>query len=90
MPAVISVLKGSQIPREVRMSRKLNAREYIQIVSNKELGLDPECVGLRGSPTIVAGLSPATYPPRKKVVLQGQPEEVVKRLVEVLKQEGVL
>ncbi|AFA40520.1 MAG: electron transfer flavoprotein subunit beta/FixA family protein [Pyrobaculum sp.] len=90
MPAVISVLKGSQIPREVRLSRKLNAREYIQVVSNKELGLDPECVGLRGSPTLVAGMAPATYPPRKKVVIQGEPSEVVKKLVEILKSEGVV
>jgi electron transfer flavoprotein beta subunit len=90
MPAVISVLKGSQVPREVRLSRKLNAREYIQVVSNKELGLDPDCVGLRGSPTVVAGMAPATYPPRKKIVLQGDPAEVVKKLIQILKEEGVL
>jgi electron transfer flavoprotein beta subunit len=90
MPAVISVLKGSQVPREVRLSRKLNAREYIQIVSNKELGLEPDCVGLRGSPTVVAGMAPATYPPRKKMVVQGEPAEVVKKLIQVLKEEGVL
>jgi electron transfer flavoprotein beta subunit len=90
MPAVISVLKGSQVPREVRLSRKLNAREYIQVVSNKELGLDPDCVGLRGSPTVVAGMAPATYPPRKKIVLQGEPAEVVKKLIQILKEEGVL
>jgi electron transfer flavoprotein beta subunit len=90
MPAVISVLKGSQVPREVRLSRKLNARKYIQVVSNKELGLDPDCVGLRGSPTVVAGLAPATYPPRKKMVIQGEPAEVVKKLIQVLKEEGVL
>jgi electron transfer flavoprotein beta subunit len=90
MPAVISVLKGSQVPREVRLSRKLNAREYIQVVSNKELGLDPDCVGLRGSPTVVAGMAPATYPPRKKIVIQGEPAEVVKKLIQILKEEGVL
>jgi electron transfer flavoprotein beta subunit len=90
MPAVISVLKGSQVPREVRLSRKLNAREYVQVVSNKELGLDPECVGLRGSPTVVAGMAPATYPPRKKMVIQGEPAEVAKKLIQILKEEGVL
>jgi len=90
MPAVISVLKGSQVPREVRLSRKLVAREHIQIVSNNDLKLDPECVGLRGSPTVVAGLAPATYPPRKRVVIQGEPQEIVKRLIEILRQEGVI
>lgn len=90
MPAVISVLKGSQVAREVKLSRKLFARDYIQLVSNKELGLDVECVGLKGSPTVVAGLTRATYPPRKKVLIQGEPAEVVKKLIEVLKQEGVV
>ncbi|MEM1597249.1 MAG: electron transfer flavoprotein subunit beta/FixA family protein [Pyrobaculum sp.] len=90
MPAVISVLKGSQVPREVRLSRKLAAREFIQVVSNNDLKLETECVGLRGSPTVVAGMAPATYPPRKKVVIQGEPQEVAKKLVEILKQEGVL
>jgi electron transfer flavoprotein beta subunit len=90
MPAVVSVLKGSQVPREISLSRKLVARERIQIISNKELGLDPECVGLRGSPTVVAGMAPAVYPPRKKIVLQGESGEVARKLVEALKQEGIL
>ena len=90
MPAVISVLKGSQVPRETRLSRKLIAREHIQIISNNDLKLEPECVGLRGSPTVVAGLAPATYPPRKRVVIQGEPQEIVKKLVEILRQEGVI
>ncbi|AET33612.1 electron transfer flavoprotein subunit beta/FixA family protein [Pyrobaculum ferrireducens] len=90
MPAVVSVLKGSQVPREISLSRKLAARERIQTISNKELGLDPECVGLRGSPTVVAGMAPAVYPPRKKIVLQGESGEVARKLVEALKQEGIL
>ncbi|MEZ0318610.1 MAG: electron transfer flavoprotein subunit beta/FixA family protein [Pyrobaculum sp.] len=90
MPAVISVIKGSQVPHEVRLSRKLVAREFIQVVSNNDLKLETECVGLRGSPTVVANMALATYPPRKKVVIQGEPQEVVKKLVEVLKQEGVV
>lgn len=90
MPAVVSVLKGSQVPREIRLGRKLDAKEQIQIISNKELGLDPECVGLGGSPTVVAGLAPAVYPPRKRVVLQGEPSEVARKLVAALRQEGIL
>jgi len=90
MPAVVSVLKGSQVPREVRLSRKLIAREYIQIISNNDLKLEPECVGLRGSPTMVAGMAPATYPPRKRIAIQGEPQEIVKKLIEILKQEGVV
>ncbi|MFN3803695.1 MAG: electron transfer flavoprotein subunit beta/FixA family protein [Pyrobaculum sp.] len=90
IPAVISVLKGSQVPREVRLSRKLNAGDHIYLVNNNDLGLDPECVGLRGSPTVVASMSPAVYPPRERVVIRGRPEEVVKKVVEVLRQKGVV
>ncbi|MEM1889741.1 MAG: electron transfer flavoprotein subunit beta/FixA family protein [Pyrobaculum sp.] len=90
MPAVISILKGSLVQRDIKLSRKLSAGENILIVSNRELNLDVDCVGLRGSPTVVAGLSRAVYPPRKKVKIQGEPTEVVKKLVEVLKTEGVV
>jgi len=90
MPAVISVLKGSQIPREIRLSRKLVAREHLKVVANDELKLDPECVGLRGSPTVITDMAPATYPPRRRVVIQGGPREIVEKLVEILRGERVV
>ncbi len=90
MPAVISVLRSSQIPREVKLSRKLTAREHLQIVDNSKLGLDQDCVGLRGSPTMVVGMSPAAYPPRKRIVISGAPGEVAKKVAEVLRELGVV
>lgn len=90
LPALISVAKGTQMPREVSLLRKLNARSNIIQVTNKELGLDVECVGLKGSPTFVAAQTGATFPPRKKKIFQGEPREAVKMLVEELKKEGLL
>lgn len=90
LPAAISVLKRSQVPREVRLSYKLDAESRIKVVTNKELGLETECVGLQGSPTIIARVAESLYPPRRKALLQGQPRDVVKKLVEVLREIGVL
>jgi len=87
---LVSVAKGTQMPREISLSRKLNAREKIIQVTNKELGLDAECVGLKGSPTFVAAQTGATFPPRKRRIFQGDPREAVKALVEELKKEGLL
>lgn len=89
LPALISVAKGTQMPREVSLLRKLGARDRIQLVSNNELGLDPECVGLKGSPTFVATQTGAAFPPRKKKIFT-DPKEGVKALVEELKKEGLL
>ncbi|KUO84061.1 MAG: electron transfer flavoprotein subunit beta [Thermoproteus sp. CIS_19] len=90
LPALVSVAKGTQMPREISLSRKLNAREKIMQVTNKELGLDAECVGLKGSPTFVAAQTGATFPPRKRRIFQGDPREAVRALVEELKKEGLL
>ncbi len=70
MPAVISVAARSFKPREVTLRGKLRAKteKPIKIVSNKELGLDPRCVGLKGSPTIVAKVTYLPEVPRRKEV----------------------
>jgi electron transfer flavoprotein beta subunit len=51
-----------------------------------DLELDPECLGLKGSPTQVVKIF--TPPPRKGgQVLQGDVKDVVCKLVEELKRE---
>ncbi|MEB3757782.1 MAG: electron transfer flavoprotein subunit beta/FixA family protein [Desulfurococcales archaeon] len=92
LPAVISVAMHSQKPRPVRMSYKIRAKleNPIQVWTNKDMGLDPRCIGLKGSPTIVAGITWTPEVPRKKQVFKGDPKEAVKWLIEKLKEEGVL
>lgn len=70
LPAVVSVAARSYKPRHVTLSGKVRAKveRPIRIVSNKELGLDPRCVGLKGSPTIVARVTYLPEVPRKKEV----------------------
>ncbi len=70
LPAVASVAIRAFKPREVTLSGKLRfkrERPY-KIVSNKDLGLDPRCVGLKGSPTIVAKVTYLPEIPRRAEV----------------------
>lgn len=92
LPAVISVAMHSQKPRQVRMHYKIRAKleNPIRVWTNKEMGLDPRCVGLRGSPTIVGGITWTPEVPRKKEVFKGDPREAVKWLIQKLQEEGVL
>ncbi len=70
LPAVISVAMRSLKPRPVTLRNKMRAKVEKPIIvwSNKDLGLDPRCVGLKGSPTIVAKVTYLPEVPRKKLV----------------------
>jgi electron transfer flavoprotein beta subunit len=92
MPAVIAVLMHSQKPRPVRLRYKLRAvlEKPMETWSNGVLGLDPRCVGLKGSPTIVTKITWMPEVPRKRQVFQGDPGEAVEWLLKRLEEEGVL
>ncbi len=70
LPAVVSVAMKALKARPVRLSYKLRAKieKPITIWTNKDLGLDPRCVGLKGSPTIVSKVTYLPEVPRKKIV----------------------
>jgi len=70
LPAVVAVAMRSRKPRPVRLANKIRAKleKPLIIWSNKELGLDPRCVGLRGSPTVVAKITFTPEVPRKKKI----------------------
>ncbi len=92
LPAVVAAAMHSREPRPVRLAHKLRARveKPIEIWDNKKLGLDPRCVGLKGSPTIVTKITWMPEVPRKRKVFKGDPREAVKWLIERLREEGVL
>ncbi|ABW01322.1 electron transfer flavoprotein subunit beta/FixA family protein [Caldivirga maquilingensis] len=92
MPVIISVYKDSNPPRDISLSRKIQAKlsNLVKSVTNNELKLDPFCVGLRGSPTIVAKIEDAKPIPRKKQIFKGDPREAAKWLIENLTKEGVI
>ncbi|WP_069807195.1 electron transfer flavoprotein subunit beta/FixA family protein [Vulcanisaeta thermophila] len=92
LPVIISVYKNSNPPRDISLNRKIQARlsGLVKSVTNNELKLDTFCVGLRGSPTIVAKLEEAKPIERKKQIFKGSPEEAAKWLLENLVKEGVI
>ena len=70
MPAVLATALKALEPRPVRLVYKLRAKIERPITwwTNNDLGLDRRCVGLRGSPTIVANVTFMPEVPRKKIV----------------------
>jgi electron transfer flavoprotein beta subunit len=91
LPAVIAVIKEINEPRVPSLKGKMAAKKATFPQWNAEaLGAKPECVGLKGSPTIVAK---SFRPPIKTggEAIQGATvEEKAKNLVAKLKEVGAL
>lgn len=85
LPILITVVKEINEPRLPSLRGKMRARsQKITLWTHKDLGLQDEEVGLRGSPTQVVKIF--TPPPREKgVMLEGEPEAVVNKLAEELR-----
>ncbi len=89
-PAVLAVIREINAPRHIPLSRISDAmQKYIKILTIRELDVDEEKVGLSGSPTQVAKIFMPGMK-RRGEILDGQPEKVVKLLVEKLCQLGVM
>ncbi|MCM8765927.1 MAG: electron transfer flavoprotein subunit beta/FixA family protein [Candidatus Omnitrophica bacterium] len=87
LPCLITVVKEINEPRLPSLKGKLRARNaLITKWGIQDLGIDKQDVGLEGSPTrVVRVFSP---PPRKGgQILQGNVQEMVEKLVELLKSE---
>ncbi len=91
-PSLIAIKMHSRIPRHVRLEYKLRAvlDSPIKVWSNDDLGLDPNCIGLRGSPTVVSKVEFTPKVPRKNIVFEGDVRESVQKLIKALLEEGVL
>lgn len=92
LPAVIGVAMGSNPPRPIRLKEKLRAKleKPMETWTNQNLGLDPLCIGLRGSPTRVVKSIPTPTVPRKKEKFEGDPVEGARWLVQKLREEGLI
>jgi electron transfer flavoprotein beta subunit len=90
LPALVAVLRGINQPRLPTVSGIVEAAgKKIEVWGTKDIGADLERVGLEGSPTRALRQVFKTFE-RKKEILTGPPEEVVKRAVARLKELGVL
>jgi electron transfer flavoprotein beta subunit len=92
LPAMISVMREINRPRYPRVPARLRAEETsITLWDNRELKLDEDTVGLKGSPTQVLKI----FSPERAVgeILgddSANPEEAVNLLVDKLREKGLI
>jgi electron transfer flavoprotein beta subunit len=87
LPCVASVKVGANEPRFMDMERKAwaEAEGPLTVWTATDIDVDPEMIGLPGSPTIVDGVAQAEASERKREFLAGTPEEQAQALVERLR-----
>jgi electron transfer flavoprotein beta subunit len=86
LPAVISVQTASNEPRFMDYDIKpwAFASEQVTVWTQADLDAEDACVGVPGSPTVVAGLEQAPSRERKRIFLTGASDEIACRLVKLL------
>lgn len=89
-PLVISVRKELNKPRYISFTGILEAESKgITVLSNQELKIDHNLIGLQGSPTKMAGVEIRQFK-RERERLDGSIEEIVKKLVDKIYQFGII
>lgn len=90
LPLVISVRKELNKPRYIPFTGIIAAEsKEIEALSNADLKIDPEQIGLGGSPTKMAGLEIRRFE-RTGERLEGSVEDIVRKLVDKIYQYGVI
>nr|HID58383.1 electron transfer flavoprotein beta subunit/FixA family protein [Desulfobacterales bacterium] len=86
LPLVLSVTKEINTPRLPTVIGIMEAtQKEIYTWDTKELGIDPALVGIEGSPTRVSGIFERRLS-RKGELLQGDPEEVIRKAIKRLRE----
>ena len=89
-PVVLTVVREINTPRHIPLIRISEAMQKdIKIWTIRDLDVDKDMVGLLGSPTQVVDIFMPEMK-RRGEILDGEPENVVKLLVEKLRQLGVM
>lgn len=85
-PAVVSVQLGVNSPRfpDFKLKKELDKSYKINIWTAKDLGLNEDRIGLKGSPTIVSELVEVESPDRKRQVLKGKSKDIASKLADII------
>lgn len=88
LPCVISVKTAANEPRfmDFRIKPWAFEPERVTVWGSADLQVDPECIGLPGSPTVVSGLEQAPSRERKRQFLTGPPDMVAQELAQLLRE----
>lgn len=85
LPALMTVVKDINQPRVASLKGKMKAKKAaIKCFSASDIGADPQCIGLAGSPTQVVRVF-APEPKGNRKIFTGSVEEQVDQLVACLK-----
>ncbi|MGD2027576.1 MAG: electron transfer flavoprotein subunit beta/FixA family protein [Anaerolineales bacterium] len=86
MPAVISVKTASNEPRFINFQIKDWAfeEEQLTVWQKNDLDVDADMIGEPGSPTVVSGLAEAPFRERKRIFLDGAPNDLIRQVVEIV------
>ena len=92
MPCLVTVNFGCNKPRAPTLSGKIRVKRGGAVVhwSCADVGIDPDKVGLKNSPTIVAKVDTIQLPPRAGKVFHGEPREAVARMLRAMIEDGVI
>jgi electron transfer flavoprotein beta subunit len=84
LPALITVVKEINEPRIPSLKGKMKAKKMeIPVLSAADIGADPDCIGLPGSPTQVQRVF-SPEPRGERTMLSGSLEEQIEQLLTVL------
>ncbi len=87
-PALVTVILNANIPRYQKLRKKIDAmKKGVEVWGIKEVNLDPNWVGLRGSPTIVRSMKGIKEIERGKKVIK---IEEIPSMVDELVAKGIL
>ena len=91
-PALVTVERGINKPRIPPMDSILEAYsdKVVQVWTAQELGGDKERFGLTGSPTQSRGVYSRKVTKRQVAILEGEPNEVARALIRILKQKDLV
>ncbi|MBI4416640.1 MAG: electron transfer flavoprotein subunit beta/FixA family protein [Euryarchaeota archaeon] len=92
LPCVITVNFLSSQPRPESLTGKIRVKRggLITTWSCADVGIDPNKVGIRNSPTIVAKVDTVVLPDRKAKIFRGDPKEAVANLLDAMVADGVI
>lgn len=91
MPCLVTVNFGSNKPREPTLSGKIKVKRggLTTTWSAADIGLPPEKLGLKGSPTVVSKVDTVMLPPRGGRIFKGELKQAVAELVKALKADKI-
>ena len=91
MPCLVTVNFGCNKPREPSLTGKIRVKRggLVSQWSAADVGLPPEKIGLKGSPTVVSRVDTVVLPTRGGKIIRGDPKKAAADLIKSLRDDKV-